>query len=145
MKNLHQDYSIEELFDVLETIGEKDNHIVPVFIDALNETWNRKLWKTGLPQLIDKVKSCPMVKLVISYRTEYEKLLLSDSVLQMKRQNKVLTMHHRGFADNSIQAVREFLNQYNIPFTPLNYFGYEMTNPLFLTLYCKVYDGTDVS
>lgn len=145
MKNLHQDYSIEELFDVLETIGEKDNRIVPVFIDALNETWNRKLWKTGLPQLIDKVKSCPMVKLVISYRTEYEKLLLSDSVLQMKRQNKVLTMHHRGFADNSIQAVREFLNQYNIPFTPLNYFGYEMTNPLFLTLYCKVYDGTDVS
>ena len=88
MKNLHQDYSIEELFDVLETIGEKDNRIVPVFIDALNETWNRKLWKTGLPQLIDKVKSCPMVKLVISYRTEYEKLLLSDSVLQMKRKIK---------------------------------------------------------
>ena len=37
MKNLRLDYSLEDLIDILETIGERDNCIVPIFIDALNE------------------------------------------------------------------------------------------------------------
>ncbi|MGN0484019.1 MAG: hypothetical protein ACI4HI_10755 [Lachnospiraceae bacterium] len=143
MKNLRLDYSFEDLIDILEAIGERDNCVVPVFIDALNETWNRKLWKLGLPSIIDKIKQSPMVKLILSYRTEYQKLILPDSI--MDRQGDVIAMLHRGFEDNSISAIREFLNHYNIPFTPLEYFGYEMSNPLFLTLYCKTYDGEDVS
>ena len=54
-------------------------------------------------------------------------------------------MLHRGFEDNSISAVREFLNYYNIPFTPLEYFCYEMSNLLFFTLYCKTYNGEKVN
>ena len=76
MKNIGLDYSFENLIDILETIGERDNCIVPVFIDALNETWNRKLWKLGLPSIIDKIKKSPMVKLVLSYRPEYQKFIL---------------------------------------------------------------------
>ena len=127
----------------METIGERDNCIIPIFIDALNETWNRKLWKSGLLAIIDKIKENPMVKLILSYRPEYEKLILPDSFLEGR--GDIVTMLHRGFEDNSISAAREFLNHYNIPFTPLEYFGYEMSNPLFLTLYCKTYNGEDVS
>lgn len=143
MKNLRFNYSFEDLIDILETIGERDNYIVPVFIDALNETWNRKLWKSGLPSIIDKIKESPMVKIILSYRPEYQKLILPESFL--KGQVDVVTMLHRGFEDNSISAAKEFLNHYNIPFTPLEYFGYEMSNPLFLTLYCKTYNGEEVS
>ena len=143
MKNLKLDYSLDELIDILETIGERDNCIVPVFIDALNETWNKRLWKSGLSSIIDKIKQSPMVKLVLSYRTEYQKLILPDFVLE--NQTNIINMHHRGFEKNSILAAKEFLNHYNIPFTSLEYFGYEMSNPLFLTLYCKTYDGEEVS
>ena len=143
MKNLRLDYSFEDLIDILETIGERDNYIVPVFIDALNETWNRKLWKSGLPSIIDKIKKSPMVKMILSYRPEYQKLILPDFLLEGR--GDVITMLHRGFEDNSISAAREFLNHYNIPFTPLEYFGYEMSNPLFLTLYCKTYNGEEVA
>ena len=143
MKNLELNYSFEDLIDILETIGEKDNCIVPIFIDALNETWNKKLWKVGLLSIIDKVKRSPMVRLVLSYRSEYQELILPDSLLT--NCEDVVTMVHRGFEYNSIQAVRKFLNYYNIPFTPLEYFGYEMSNPLFLTLYCKTYNGEEVS
>ena len=143
MKNLRLDYSFEDLIDILETIGERDNYIVPVFIDALNETWNRKLWKSGLPSIIDKIKKSPMVKMILSYRLEYQKLILPDFLLEGR--GDVITMLHRGFEDNSISAAREFLNHYNIPFTPLEYFGYEMSNPLFLTLYCKTYNGEEVA
>lgn len=142
MKNIGLDYSFENLIDILETIGERDNCIVPVFIDALNETWNRKLWKLGLPSIIDKIKKSPMVKLVLSYRPEYQKFILPDFLIEGR--GDVITMLHRGFEDNSISAAREFLNHYNIPFTPLEYFGYEMSNPLFLTLYCKTYNGEEV-
>lgn len=143
MKNLRLDYSFEDLIDILETIGERDNCIVPIFIDALNETWNRKLWKSGLSAIIDKIKENPMVKLILSYRPEYEKLILPDPFLEDR--GAIVTMLHRGFENNSISAVKEFLNHYNIPFTPLEYFGYEMSNPLFLTLYCKTYNGEEVS
>lgn len=142
-KNLRLDFSFEELIDVLETIGEKNNCIVPVFIDAINETWNNKLWKTGLPLIADKIKNASMVRLVVSYRPEYEKIVIPDAM--SIGEEDTVRMHHRGFEDNSIVAIREFLNHYNIPFTPLEYFGYEMSNPLFLTLYCKTYNGEEVS
>lgn len=142
MKNLRLDYSLEDLIDILETIGERDNCIVPIFIDALNETWNKKLWKQGLPSIIDKIKKCPMVKMILSYRSEYQKFVMPDSL--MGGRGNTVTMMHRGFEDNGILAVKEFLNHYNIPFTPLEYFGYEMSNPLFLTLYCKTYNGEEV-
>ena len=108
MKNLKLDYSLDESIDILETIGERDNWIVPVFIDALNETWNKRLWKSGLSSIIDKIKQSPMVKLVLSYRTEYQKLILPDFVLE--NQTNIINMHHRGFEKNSILAAKEFLN-----------------------------------
>ena len=41
-------------------------------------------------------------------------------------------------------AIKQFLNHYNIPFTPLHMFNQSITNPLFLTLYCKTYQGDDI-
>ena len=145
MSNLRLDYSFEDLIDILETIGERDNRIIPIFVDALNETWYINLWKNGLPLIIEKIKRAPMVKLVFTYRPEYEKLLLLDSIRETIDKGDVVSMHHRGFQKNSGNAVREFLNHSNIPFTPLEFFSSEMTNPLFLTLYCKTYNGEEVS
>ena len=145
MSNLRLEFSFEELIDVLEAIGERDNRIVPILIDALNETWHNKLWKSGLPLIIDKVRQSPMVKLVFSYRPEYGKALLTESVLQAIDNSDIVTIIHRGFEDDSVTAVTDFLNHYNIPFAPQEYFSPEMTNPLFLTLYCKTYNGEEVS
>ena len=143
MRNLGLDYSFEELIDMLETIGEKENKIIPIFIDALNETWHNILWKTGLPVIIEKIKQSPMVRLVISCRPEYEKLVIPDYIIEGKLETAMII--HRGFENNSVHAAEAFLNYYNIPFTPLEYLGYEIENPLFLTLYCKTYDGQEVS
>lgn len=143
MNNLHLRYSFDELIDVLETIGEKENCIVPIFVDALNETWNKRLWKTGILSVIKKISESPMVKLVVSYRIEYERILFPDSILN--RIDQYVTMHHTGFEENSIPAVKEFLHHYNIPFSPIAHFSREMENPLFLTLYCKTYNGDEVS
>lgn len=145
MSNLGLDFSFFELVDILETIGEKENRVVPIFIDAANETWNCSLWKTGLPAIIDKIRHSPLVRLVVSFRPEYESVILSDGLKKERQCGDIVTTVHNGFEKNSIQAIREFLNHYNIPFTPVEFFGSELTNPLFLTLYCRTYNGEEVS
>ena len=145
MRNLNMDCSFDNLIDALEAIGERDNCIIPICIDALNETWVYQLWKVGLPFIVDKVEQAPMVKLIISYRTEYEPLLLSNSLINAIKNGCIVKTEHYGFEKNSGVAVKEFLNHYNIPFSPYEYFRSEMSNPLFLTLYCKTYNGEEVS
>ena len=139
MKNLQLDCSFEDLVDILEVIGKKENCIIPILVDAINETYNFRLWKSGLPAIIDKVKHTSMVRLVLTYRTEYESDLIPENIPDL------LKIQHRGFKDNSISAIRSFLNEFDIPFSPLECFGDEMSNPLFLSLYCKTYNGEEVS
>lgn len=145
MKNLRLNFSFEDLIDILEVLGEKNNCIIPIFIDAINETWNKKLWKTGLPQIIDKIKTKAMVRLIISYRSEYETAVLPNSISNDNSKENIVRMYHKGFENNSIDSVKEFMDHYNIPFTPLEYFSAEMSNPLFLTLYCETFNGEEVS
>ena len=144
MQNLRLDYSMEELIDILETIGEKHHRIVPFMIDALNETWHQDLWKRGLPILCDKIAQTRYVRLVVSYRPEYNNLLFTDDFKVRIRHGDIITLFHRGFDDSSYEAISQFFDHYRIPFTPLEYLGYEITNPLFLTLYCETYNGEEV-
>ena len=144
INNLRINCNLEELIDILDVIGDKDGHVVPVLIDAINETWNKKLWKDGLGAIIDKINQTSNVRLILSCRTEYKEALLSDSIIERINHDKILDEECKGFEDNSFLAARKFLDYYRIPFTPLEYFGYEISNPLFLTLYCKTYNGEEV-
>lgn len=146
MQNLSLEYDFEELIDVLEVSGKYEGNIVPIFIDALNETWIQKTWEIGLPVIINKIQESSIVKLVLTYRSEFAKGLglKSDSINQCIETGKIVKLHHIGFRDNSISAITQFLNHFNIPFTLMNFFNDRMTNPLFLTLYCKTYNGEEV-
>ena len=43
-----------------------------------------------------------------------------------------------------MESYRNILGHYGIPFTPLHMFTTNIDNPLFLTLYCKTYQGDEV-
>lgn len=133
-----------QLIEILEIIGERTGKIVPVFVDALNETWVKDIWKTGISSIIDTVLSQKFVKIVFTYRDEYQTALLPESLVDSIKTGESLAFYHCGFAKNDIESIREFLNYYNVPFTPTEYFYGEFTTPLFLTLYCKTYNGDDV-
>ncbi len=140
--NLRINYSFEELIDILEVWGSVNNCIVPVFVDALNETWNLTLWKNGIPSIFNKIQEMEHVRLAVSFREEYKKQLFAD--LKMDKY-EVCHIRHRGFDENSIEAAQKFMDHYGIPFTPLHLFTTGITNPLFLTLYCKTYQGDEVN
>lgn len=144
MKQCDLTFPFNKFIDIFEAIGEEQGRIIPLFIDALNETWITSLWQSFLPMAIDKVESCHYVKLAFSYRTEYESLLMNPSLRKRIENENICHITHLGFANNSLEATRQFFDHYGIPFTPLEYFEYEMTNPLFLTLYCRTYQGDEV-
>lgn len=139
--NLRLDFNFENLVDILEVLGETNGKIVPIFIDALNESWKPQLWKFVLPRLYNKICCKKYVRLAISFRSEYEKVLLPEQFLKW---NNVVKIEHTGFVGNSFEAVRKFLGHYGIPFAPVHMFSRNIYNPLFLTLYCKTYQGDEV-
>ena len=66
-------------------------------------------------------------------------------IIQEKIKNsEIASMVHTGFQEESVRATREFLNYYGIPFLPSYFLQTEMTNPLFLKLFCENYDGEEV-
>lgn len=135
-------FNIDELFNILEGIGER-NQCVIVFIDAINESGNKDIWKTGLIHLFSKLDKLNYVRLAISVRTGYEQLVFDEAVQQKIQCGEYARLVHTGFQEESVEATKTFLNYYNIPFSPSYFLQHEMTNPLFLTLFCKTYTGED--
>ena len=136
-------YSFDEFISILEMIGVEHHTCVLLCIDALNETANYRLWKTGLLSLSQKIKKCTHVKLAVTYRMEYEKSVVQDALLS--EDEDVYRIVHTGFASNGLKASKQFFDYYRIPFTLYEYFESEMENPLFLTLYCKTYRNDEAS
>ena len=136
--------SFESLLSVMnEQAYLLDKHAV-IFIDAINESRYRDIWKFGLNRIIALVNEFSNLRLVISLRSGFEKLTLSENLLIDKRNGKLAEIIHNGFQDDSPNSIYKFLSFYNIPFSPENYLQKEMTNPLFLTWFCQTYSGEEI-
>ena len=140
-QQLEVDFSFQALLHKLEILGAQANNYTCLLIDAINESPYRDIWKTGLPSLIAQINKFEHVKIVISVRSGYERLVFNDSIIEGIKTNKISNIVHSGFREESIEATLTFLNYYGIPFLPSYFLQAEMTNPLFLTLFCKHYTG----
>ena len=145
MEKFEFDYGFREFLDMLDILGEIENQRIYIFIDAINETPNRSVWKNGLSTIISEICRRKHIKLVLSVRTGYEKLVFEENMIERLKSGELLRITHHGFRDDSVVAIKEFLNFHNIPFSPSELLNYEMTNPLFLTLFCKTYNGEELN
>jgi len=144
VNGLELDYNFDKMLTVLEGIGERKQSIVVILIDAINETYNKEVWKTAIIPLAERISSLRYVRLALSVRSGYENLMFNDATKQKIRDGDIAKLCHTGFQDESIEATRIFLDSYHIPFSPSSVLQYEMGNPLFLTLFCQVYDGEEI-
>lgn len=129
----------DELLNILECLGEIHNQPIVIYIDAVNESNYRDIWKNGLSTIYNKIKNLNYVRVAVSVRSGYEPFVFDNNIINLQTSQEITNIHHTGFQENSIEAVREFLNYYNIPFYPSFSISYELTNPLFLLLFCKNY------
>ena len=141
MEHLELDYSFDDLLSVLETLGELNNLPVTIHIDALNESVYRDVWKNGLLSVINKIDKLSFVRIIISVRTGYEENVFNASLIQKITEGSVSLLQHRGFELNIFEAMEIFFKHYKIEFSPSYLFQSEMSNPLFLTLFCKTFQS----
>ena len=146
MKNLEglsPTQNFESLIAVMDEKGKLASEYAVIFIDAINESKNRDIWKNGINRVISTLERYNNVKLVISLREGFEELTLSQSVLDKIKSCDIATISHTGFANESPTKIYEFLSNCGIPFSPEYYLNSEMTNPLFLTWFCNTYSGEE--
>lgn len=143
IKYLGLNIDFYEFLNVLDMLGELGDEKVYIFIDAINESSNNEIWKKGLWSLFHEIEKLKFVKIVVSYRSGYEKSVLDENIKQKIMSRQIPKITHYGFQENSFKAIEEFLNYNNIPFSPTYFLQSEMTNPLFLKMFCKVYDGDE--
>ncbi len=133
--------SFKEILIKLEGFAEKKQCFSYIFIDAINESPHKNIWKSGLTTIIQQLKEYPHIKLALSVRAGYEKMVFDESIEEQIKNRSIANIVHHGFVEDSINATKTFLNYYGIPFSPTYYLQQEMRNPLFLTLFCKAYSG----
>lgn len=133
--------SLDALLHKLEGLAIQSNTYSYIFIDAINESTHKDVWKTGMQSLFARISHYPHIKLAISVRTGYEKIVFDDAVRSAIAERKIASIVHSGFREDPIKATLTFLNHYGIPFLPSYFLHTEMTNPLFLNVFCKTYSG----
>ena len=110
-----------------------------IFIDAINESRNRNIWKEGLNRLLAVIDKYKNILVVISLRTGFEQLMYSEKIASNVKNGQISSIVHRGFNDESPKAIFDFLSYYGVPISPDYYLQNEMTNPLFLMWFCQTY------
>jgi hypothetical protein len=110
-----------------QTAGE----IGLVIIDGLNEPADRSLWNRCLHSFLNEAAGYRHIRLVLSCRTEFLADTLSDALTERLR-----TFQHTGFKEVSRDAIRQFLDWYDIERPSFPMLDPEFTNPLFLKLLC---------
>ena len=141
--NLHISYGLEEFVNILECVGEKTRQQIPVFIDAINESTYREIWKNDLYWLYSLIQQTKFVRLAVSVRSGYEPFVFNENIKTLIEDHTISSIEHQGFADDSINSIRAFLNHYGVPFYPAYYLDSEFSNPLFLYLFCQLYKPED--
>lgn len=124
--------SADEFVGALEAAAQVAGCRALIIIDALNEGKGRNLWCNHLAAFLVKIKRSPWIGVVLSIRSSYEQLVISDGI-----QKCAVSLKHYGFAEHEYDATRTFFLHYGLetPSTPL--LAPEFSNPLFLKTLCE--------
>ena len=132
------DYNFSDYLIYLNEYGKERNSLVFLIIDAINESYYLDIWKiSGLYKLIHEVEDKNFLKIIVSFRSDYKNLLLSDVVKDKIKSGYISVITHRGLDKNTYSAVGAFFNYYKIDFSSLDYIEDKYSNPLFLRLLCE--------
>jgi hypothetical protein len=138
-KYLHIPYTLQRFLDGLNKIAEENNCIIPFIIEGINEGYHSEIWREYYEGLVGIFESFNRIKLIISIRKTYISKCLPANY---NKRDKTIVIEHRGFAEDSTQAVAEFFDYYGInkPTFPILYSDFY--NPLFLHTLCKTVKGS---
>lgn len=140
------DCSEIEFLEALNKLGIEHNSRTLIMIDAINETGietkRTKLWKEGIIEFCEKIKSYPNLALALSIRdVEKNKLITNDNEKYIE--DEIVEIQHRGFEGIEIEAVHIFCNALGVEFPKVPLHTNRLfVNPGMLFLYIEVIKET---
>lgn len=117
----------------LDAVSQATRSRAIIFVDALNESEDRTVWKNRLAGILTTLSRYPRVGLAASVRTSYERAVVPDGLVP----DRLVRETHYGFADNEFQATRTFFDHYGLERPSVPLLVPEFQNPLFLKLFCQ--------
>ena len=133
-KRLQVKVTSREFLEKLNLLGQKTGNRVLIFIDAINEGNGNKFWNDNINSFVDEIKEFEWLGLVLSLRTTYKSVTISDENLE---RNNFEVHEHIGFQNVELEAVNLFYDYYNIERPSSPNLNPEFKNPLFLKLLCE--------
>lgn len=128
----------QQLLDKLENEAANQSQRALIVIDALNETPDRKRWKTELLGMIQEVLRRPHLALIISVRSDYLKQTLPE--LADTQEPPWITWEHPGFSGIEPDALLRYFEHYGVKAPVAPPLG-EFSNPLYVQLLAKSMHG----
>lgn len=123
----------DEFLQALDVASQTARSRAVIFVDALNESEDRTVWKNRLAGMLTALSRYPRIGLAVSVRTSYEGAVVPEGLVP----DRLVRTTHHGFADHEFQATRTFFDHYGIARPSVPLLVPEFQNPLFLKLFCE--------
>ena len=133
VQRLGIDLSRDGFLQALDAASQATRSRALIFVDALNESEDRTVWKNRLAGMLTALSRYPRIGLAVSVRTSYESAVVPEGLVP----DRLVRTTHHGFADHEFQATRTFLDHYGIARPRVPLLVQEFQNPLFLKLFCE--------
>ena len=134
---------IESLLGALNTVAAVRGKPAIIAIDALNESGERKLWKSHLIQTAAQITKYRNLRIMLSCRSDFAPYVLPESLLE-GRGPKWTAIEHHGFGEEIFEAVATYFSAYNVKCDHFPPVLDEFRNPLFLKTFCEAYTNDSV-
>lgn len=130
-----------ELFSTLESIALRQKGRLIIYIDALNEGAGVPFWNNTLAGLVSFVQEFSHLGIFVSVRTQYVQSLFDK---QNQLESTMLHIEHKGFSSSTYDAIYRYFSFYRITTDSVLIPNNEFSNPLFLSLFCKVHQNSHI-
>ncbi len=123
------DWKFDVLLGALSAAAYAADCYAVIAVDGINESIDAAEWQSTLPALIKQISRYPNIKLIVSCRTDFQRLCIRDDI-------DMTVVHHPGFRGSLSEAAKRFLDNHGIERSsaPIFELSEVLNNPLFLSV-----------
>ena len=129
------DVGLSAFVGALEAAAQAAGCRALLIIDALNEGKGRWLWPNHLAPFLEALSKSPWIGVLLSVRSEYEKVILPDFPME------AVKVTHVGFAGHEYDATQAIFAHYGLEFPSTPILQPEFSHPLLLIAVCEGLTG----
>ena len=130
--------SVRDFLQTLSVMALPTGLPTLICIDALNETPDRNLWRTGLGNFASELEPFDNIKLLVSCRSDYLRQTLPSDVRDDNSPYWAVA-EHKGLGGDVFEALPKYLRAYEVSGIGIPPLANEFRVPLFLRIFCEAY------